>query len=86
MSWLFFKIILLYERLIGRETWSTYWSNYQGYRKALGGKWGLWEIDMGGPLGTFRIWWPSPCEHFPAPCLANSTEPLEVEDHGGEPC
>ena len=77
--WWAFVLFLYYA--IGRPDWcDSHWER-QGMRKALGGRWGRWEINMGSHvMGIFKIWWPSPCEHYPAPPLATSTEPLETEE------
>ena len=54
------------------------WVEYQGYRRAVGGRWGLWEIKLNG---LFKMWIPSACEHFPPPILSTHTEPLEIESY-----
>ena len=64
--------------LLGRPDWSNSHWERRGMRRAIGGRWGRWEIKWGMP---FKMWWPSPCEHYPAPPLANSTEPLETEHY-----
>jgi hypothetical protein len=53
----------------------------KGMRRAIGGRWGLWEVDMGGWMGKFHIWLRSQCEHYPSPPFATSTEPLETEEY-----
>jgi hypothetical protein len=78
MKKLLFKLILLWEELFGPLLWSTRWANYQTYRQLLGGYWGLWEINWGPP---FKMWYPSPCEHFPRLPLTTSTEPILTESY-----
>lgn len=78
-AYLFFRALLAWERFRGCRTWSVRWAEYQGYRRAAGCRWGLWETNAfpGEPL---RLWWPSGCGHHPAPPMVNSTEPLATED------
>lgn len=55
------------------------YSDHQGYRKAKGGRWGMWEVRLAKRL--FTVWLPSPCKHDPPPPCVTSTEPIEVEDY-----
>lgn len=71
-------LVVWWENTFGDWSKSRFWE-YKGYRKARGGKWGLWETTAMGD--TFRMWCSSACDHYPRPFFANSTEPLEVEDY-----
>jgi hypothetical protein len=72
------SLILLWKKLRGKASEPSRFWEYRGYRRALGGRWGRWEVNVMGPL---LVWWPSPCEHYPAPPLATHTEPLETEEY-----
>lgn len=84
MTFLWRLLILCYD-LAGQDARWTLWVNYKGFRRAAGGRWGLWESDY-HPGGSFRIWVVSPCPHYPPPPLVNSTEPLATEDYTGPVC
>lgn len=73
--------LVLWHRLLGLDSRWTSWVKYRGFRRVLGGHWGLWEVKLsiGEP---FLIWVASPCEHHPRVPLSVCAEPLEVEDWG----
>lgn len=79
MQWLSYKwfslVLWFYPK--GAEKYAE----RKGMRRAVGGRWGLWEVSLGGVMGTFTIWLQSQCEHYPPPPFATSTEPLETEEY-----
>ena len=77
---LFFRLVVLWERLRGQD-WHINRAEWKAYRQARGGRWGLWESNAFGDK-PLRCWWPSNCEHYPPPPLVNSTEPLASEVWG----
>ena len=88
MMWLghrWWSFVLLVYRLLGHPEWAERHFERQGMRRAYGGRYGRWEVNMGrvwgaGVWGSFKIWLPSPCEHYPPPPCVTSTEPLEIEE------
>ncbi len=79
ISYMWWSTVLFFYMLIGRPQWSDWHWDKKGMRRALGGRWGLWEGKLWDE--PVRFWFPSPCEHYPPPVLVNSTEPLETEDY-----
>lgn len=75
---LIWKPLVRLKQLLRHPLTESRFTEYRGYRKAVGGRWGLWEADL---HGLFKIWLPSACEHFPRPPLVTHTEPLKTEDY-----
>lgn len=73
-----YAVIAWWLRRRGRTDLTNY-CDERGYREAVGGRWGLWEVD--GPFGTMHLWLRSPCAHYPAPISATHTEPLAIEEY-----
>lgn len=57
----------------------TNYCDEQGYREAVGGRWGLWEVKSRDEV--MCLWLRSSCEHYPIPPSATHTEPLAVEEY-----
>jgi hypothetical protein len=74
------KIILWIQRLYGVPDNVSAHVDYQGYRKAVGGNWALWEIRR-IKADPIKLWLWSECRHYPKPYSATHTEPLEVEEY-----
>lgn len=83
-TWLCYRwwsFVLCLYWLCGHPEWSEKHWERKGMRRALGGRWGRWEFRwLGKDEDCFKMWWPSPCEHYPPPPTATSTEPLETEE------
>lgn len=77
IPWLYAPIVW-WVRNFGDEKATRFWE-HRGYRACVGGRWGRW--DMGVGMMRVMMWWPSPCDHYPPPILANHTEPIEVEEY-----
>lgn len=73
---MFWAMIIMVYRFFGRDVFVSRFCDKAGYRRAAGGRWGLWEIDW---AGCFMIWISSECDHYPMPMRATHTEPLEIE-------
>jgi hypothetical protein len=84
---LLWKSVVLIERYrcSGDPTLSPYCDRHKGYRKAVGGRWGLWKIESLPsrflPTGSGMLWLPSECTHYPPPALASADKPIQVEDY-----
>lgn len=81
MNELWWRLVYKYYVLTGRADKADDYAEHQGMRKAIGGRWGRWEVQLGQVMGRFKIWLPACCEAYPAPPCATSTEPLETEDY-----
>jgi len=71
----FYRLIAWWVLTFGDPQMTRFWE-HRGYRAAIGGKWGQWDMGDG-----ITMWWPSPCGHYPKPLLANHDEPLCREEY-----
>lgn len=76
ISNVFYSLIMLWVHLFGDPQMTNFWE-HKGYRRVVGGYWAKW--DMGSGIMHCTMWFPSPCDHYPTPPLANG-EPIEIED------
>ena len=77
LSTIFYKLVVWWEDWTRKPLYLSTWQEYQGYRKARGGRWGLWEFRW----HNLKMWIPSCCDYYPPPPTVTSTEPLETEDY-----
>lgn len=73
----FWNVIVGFKEWRGQPLRESQLTEYRGYRRAIGGFWGQWEVKLIG--SPFKMWIPSDCQHYPRPPLTTHTEPLETE-------